>query len=478
MHKRLEFIVRYYKEDTVTAISTPIGEGGIGVVRISGSKALKIAEHMFRNKKNKKVAIKELESHHVYYGFIVSPDRKEILDETMMTLMKKPNSYTKEDVVEYSCHGGILSLKRILNAVLFYGARIAEPGEFTKRAFLNGRIDLSQAEAVIDIIQAKTEKSLKSSIIQLEGGLKKKINVLRGNVLRIISDIEAPMDFPEQGLRELKYEEIEKRTKNILIEIKKLLSTLNYGKILQEGIKTVIVGKTNVGKSSLFNALVKENRSIVTSLPGTTRDAVEEFINIDGIAFKIIDTAGLKNPENIVEKISIKKMRKILSQADLVLALFDINTPLSKVDVEVIREINKAIDKKQKVIIIENKIDLKENIEYRKAFDLLNIKKSIRISLKRGTGINELEKILYNTVIKRKIIPKNGILINNLRQEKVLKGAKKGLENVLEGIKKNITYDFFTIDLKYVLDCFGKIIGDTISDDIINDIFSRFCIGK
>ncbi|MEA2021057.1 MAG: tRNA uridine-5-carboxymethylaminomethyl(34) synthesis GTPase MnmE [Candidatus Caldatribacteriota bacterium] len=470
--------MRFYEDDTITAISTPIGEGGIGIVRISGVKALNIAEQMFRNRKYSKVEIKELKSHYVYYGFVADPINEEILDETMMTLMKKPNSYTKEDIVEYSCHGGILSLKRVLNAVILCGARIANPGEFTKRAFLNGRIDLSQAEAVIDLIQAKTGKSLKSSIIQLEGGLKKKINVLRKKVLRITSEIEAPMDFPDQDIKELKYEEIERRIKKILIGIEKLIDTLNYGRILKEGIKTVIVGKTNVGKSSLFNALIKEDRAIVASLPGTTRDIIEELISIKGIAFKIIDTAGLKNPENIVEKISITKMKKFLNQADLVLALFDVNTPLSEEDIEVINEINKAIDKKKKVIVIENKIDLKENIERRKAFDLLNIKKTIRISLKQRTGLKELKEKLSDSVLNGLVIPENGVLINNLRQVEALRGAKRGLENVIEGIKKKITHDFLTIDLKDVLDCLGEITGDTVTNEIVNDIFSRFCIGK
>jgi len=470
--------MRFYGDDTITAISTPIGEGGIGIVRISGVKALNIAEQMFRNRKGNKVAIKGLKSHYVYYGFVVGPINEEILDETMMTLMKKPNSYTKEDIVEYSCHGGILSLNKVLNAVILCGARIAKPGEFTERAFLNGRIDLSQAEAVIDLIQAKTEKSLKSSIIRLEGGLKKKINALKKKVLRITSEIEAPMDFPEQGIKELKYEEIEKRIKNILVGIEELINTLNYGKILKEGIKTVIVGKTNVGKSSLFNALIEEDRAIVASLPGTTRDVIEELINIKGIVFKIIDTAGLKNPENIVEKISIRKMKKFLNQADLVLALFDVNTPLSKEDTEVINEVNKAIVKKKKVIVIENKIDLKENIERHKVFTLLNIKKRIRISLKHGAGIKELKEKLYDSVLDGLVIPENGVLINNLRQVEALQSAKKGLENVIEGIKKKVAYDFLTIDLIDVLDCLGEITGDTVTNDIINDIFSRFCIGK
>lgn len=470
--------MEFYENDTITAISTPIGEGGIGIIRISGIDALVIAEQMFRNRNNKKVSIKKTKSHTLYYGYVVDPNNEDILDEIMMTLMKKPNSYTRENIVEYSCHGGILSLKKILNTVLSCGARIAEPGEFTKRAFLNGRIDLSQAEAVIDLIQAKNEKSLRSSIVRLEGGLKKKINDLRKDVLTIISEIEAPMDFPDQDIRELEYGEIEKRTVNILHEVNKLIDTLNYGKVLKEGVKTVIVGKTNVGKSSLFNALVKDDRSIVASLPGTTRDVVEEMININGITFKIIDTAGLKNPENVVEKISIKKMREILNQADLVLAIFDINTPLSKEDIEVIEEVNKAIDIRKKVIIIENKIDLKENIERHKVFERLSIKDRNRISLKHGTGIVELEEKLCKAVLDGMVVPENGLLINNLRQVEALRKARKGLMNVIDGINKSVTSDFLTIDFKDALEFLGEITGDSIEDDIINNIFSRFCIGK
>ena len=470
--------MEFYENDTITAISTPFGEGGIGIIRISGIDALGIAEQMFRNRNNKKVSIKKAKSHALYYGYVVDPKNEDILDEIMMTLMKKPNSYTRENIVEYSCHGGILSLKKILNTVLSCGARIAEPGEFTKRAFLNGRIDLSQAEAVIDLIQAKNEKSLRSSIVRLEGGLKKKINDLRKDVLTIISEIEAPMDFPDHDIRELEYGEIEKRTVNILHEVNKLIDTLNYGKVLKEGVKTVIVGKTNVGKSSLFNALVKDDRSIVASLPGTTRDVVEEMININGITFKIIDTAGLKNPENVVEKISIKKMREILNQADLVLAIFDINTPLSKEDIEVIEEVKKAIDIRKKVIIIENKIDLKENSERHKVFERLSIKDRNRISLKHGTGIVELEEKLCKVVLDGMVVPENGLLINNLRQVEALRKAKNGLKNVIDGINKNVTSDFLTIDFKDALEFLGEITGDSIEDDIINNIFSRFCIGK
>lgn len=470
--------MKFWEVDTIAAISTPIGESGIGIVRISGPKALEIAQEVFRDKNLNKTKIKDIFSHTVHYGFVIDPENGEKIDEVILVLMKKPQTYTREDTVEFNCHGGILSLRKVLETVINCGARIAEPGEFTKRAFLNGRIDLSQAEAVIDLIQAKTERSLSSSLAQLEGNLKDKIINLRDKVMRITAEIEAPMDFPDQDIEELDSIEIQKRIKNILEEVFSLLKTLDYGKILKEGINTVIVGKANVGKSSLFNALLRENRAIVTHLPGTTRDTIEELINLKGIAFKIIDTAGFKPPENVIEKISLERMRKFLDKADLILAMFDANTLLSEEDIKVIKEINRAKERNKKVITIENKIDLKEKIERQKLFELLNIKEDIRISLKDRIGIEKLEEELTKTAFNGIVIPQNGVIINNVRQAKALKRAKLGLKNVLEGTKKKIPHDLLTVDLKEVLDSLGEITGESISDEITNNIFSRFCIGK
>lgn len=466
------------ENDTITAISTPIGESGIGIVRISGPKAIEIARNIFRDKKLNKKKIADFPNYSAHYGFIVNPYNEERIDETILILMKKPKSYTREDSIEFNCHGGILSLKKVLETVINCGARMAEPGEFTKRAFLNGRIDLSQAEAVIDFIRAKTERSLKSSLAQLNGSLKKKINNLRKKIVEITSETEAPIDFPNQGIEELNSMEAKKRIENVLKEINSLIKTLDYGKILKAGINTIIVGKTNVGKSSLFNTLLRENRAIVTSMPGTTRDTIEELININGIAFKVIDTAGLKNPENIVERISIEKMREFLEKADLILVMFDISTPLSREDLEVIQEINKAKEKKKKIIIIENKIDLVRKIETQRLYKSLNIQESIKISLKDKIGIDKLEEELIRVVFNGLIIPENGVIINNVRQVSALKRAKRGLEYLIEGINNKIPSDFLTIDLKEVLDSLGEITGDSVNDEIINNIFSRFCIGK
>lgn len=471
--------MKFWENDTIAAISTPIGESGIGIVRLSGPKTIEIAKKVFRDKELKRRNIEDFLSYTAHYGLLVDPNNEEIIDETILILMKKPKSYTREDTIEFNCHGGILPLRKVLEAVVSCGARIAEPGEFTKRAFLNGRIDLSQAEAVIDLIQAKTERSLKSSLAQLEGSLKKKITDLREKIVKIAAEIEAPMDFPDQDIKELDSMEMQERIEDVLKEVAALLDTLDYGKILKGGANTVIVGKTNVGKSSLFNTLLRENRAIVTPLPGTTRDTIEELLNIKGIAFRIIDTAGLKNPENIIEKISIKRTRKFLEKkADLILAMFDVNTLLSEEDLEVIQEINKARERKKKAIVIENKIDLKEKIERKKLFKLLNIKEDVRISLKDKIGIDQVEEELVKAVFNGLVIPENGVIINNIRQADALKRAKSGLEYALEGIKKKMPHDFLTIDLKEALDSLGEITGDSVSDEIINNIFSRFCIGK
>jgi len=470
--------MKFWENDTIAAISTPIGESGIGIVRISGPKALEIAQEVFRDKNLNKTKIKNFFSHTVHYGFVIDLENGEKIDEVILVLMKKPQTYTREDIVEFNCHGGILSIRKVLETVINCGARMAEPGEFTKRAFLNGRIDLSQAEAVIDLIQAKTERSLSYSLAQLGGSLKKKITDLRDRLIRISAEIEAPMDFPDQDIKEICPKKAEENISYILKEVNSLIETLNYGKILKEGINALIVGKANVGKSSLFNTLLRENRAIVTHLPGTTRDTIEELVNIKGIAFKIIDTAGLKNPENVIEKISIKKMMKHLKEARLILAMFDASVPLSSEDKEVIREINKGKNENKKVIVIENKIDLSEKIDKEKLFSLLDVKESIKMSLKEKIGIEELEEKLARTAIEGLVIPENGVVINNIRQANQLNRAKQGLEQVLLGLKEKITYDFLTIDLKDALDSLGEITGDSISDEIVNDIFSRFCIGK
>jgi len=470
--------MKFWENDTIAAISTPIGESGIGIVRISGPKALEIAQEVFRDKDLNKTKIKNFFSHTVHYGFVIDLENREKIDEVILVLMKKPQTYTREDIVEFNCHGGILSIRKVLETVINCGARMAEPGEFTKRAFLNGRIDLSQAEAVIDLIQAKTERSLSYSLAQLGGSLKKKITDLRDRLIRISAEIEAPMDFPDQDIKEICPKKAEENISYILKEVNSLIETLNYGKILKEGINALIVGKANVGKSSLFNTLLRENRAIVTHLPGTTRDTIEELVNIKGIAFKIIDTAGLKNPENVIEKISIKKMMKHLKEARLILAMFDAGVPLSSEDKEVIREINKGKNENKKVIVIENKIDLSEKIDKEKLFSLLDVKESIKMSLKEKIGIEELEEKLARTAIEGLVIPENGVVINNIRQANQLNRAKQGLEQALLGLKEKITYDFLTIDLKDALDSLGEITGDSISDEIVNDIFSRFCIGK
>lgn len=470
--------MKFWENDTIAAISTPIGESGIGIIRVSGPKTLEITQKVFRDKNLNRTKIKNFLSHTVHYGFVIDPESGKKIDEVILILMKKPQTYTREDIVEFNCHGGILSLRKVLSTMINCGARMAEAGEFTKRAFLNGRIDLSQAEAVIDLIQAKTERSLSSSLAQLRGNLKEKIADLRQGLIRVSAEVEAPMDFPDQDIKEISPEKVEENINYILKEINFLIETMDYGKILKEGINTLIVGKTNVGKSSLFNTLLRENRAIVTHLPGTTRDSIEELINIKGITFKIIDTAGLKNPENIIEKISIKKMMKHLKEAKLILVMFDASVPLSLEDKEVIKEINSEKNENKKVIVIENKIDLSEKIDTKNLLSLLDVKDSIKMSLKEKVGIEELEEKLASAAIEGLVIPENGVVINNVRQLDQLNRAKQALEHALFGLKGKITYDFLTIDLKDALDFLGGITGDSVNDEIVNDIFSRFCIGK
>ncbi|GAB4115487.1 MAG: tRNA uridine-5-carboxymethylaminomethyl(34) synthesis GTPase MnmE [Candidatus Caldatribacteriota bacterium] len=470
--------MRLLEKDTIVAISTPPGESGIGIIRMSGNKAMEIAQKVFRDKNLKGKKIVDYNTHTAHYGFIVDPENKKIIDEIVFILMKKPYSYTREDMIEFNCHGGILILKKVIELLLKCGARLANPGEFTKRAFLNGRIDLSQAEAVIDLIQAKTERSLQSSLAQLEGRLKEKITKLREALIEILAEIEANLDFPDQDIRELNVDKLSRRIKNILEEVNNLLKTFTYGKIIREGINVVIIGKTNVGKSSLFNTLLKENRAIVTPLPGTTRDALEELINLQGIAFRIIDTAGIKNPENQIEEISLSKMKSLLERADLILAMFDISAQFSQEDEEIIQEVNKAIEKNKKVLIIENKIDLERKMEKERLFSGLKIKESIRTSMKEGLGIDKLEKEMVKTIFQGIITPPNGLTINNIRQREALQKAKKALKFSLRGIRKNIPYDLLYIDLREALDFLGEITGEQINEEIIENIFSRFCIGK
>lgn len=455
-------------EDTIAAISTASGQGGIGIVRISGVEALSIAEKIFvpQNKKN----ISQLKSYTIHYGKIV--DKGNIIDEVILSLMRKPKSYTREDVVEISCHGGMLSMGRILDLILDQGARLAAPGEFTKRAFLNGRIDLAQAEAVIDIIAAKTDSALKVSLSQLSGGLSKAINKIRKNLLDVLVGLEATIDFPQEFIQEQSSIGISKGLTAISSQLSLLLEGATCGRILREGIHVVICGKPNVGKSSLLNALLKKERSIVTSVAGTTRDTIEEMLDIKGIPVRIVDTAGILIPRNLIEKKAVLRSREQIKKADLVIMLFDASKKLDQEDRKIIKEIKNP----QQAIAVINKIDLKlfiEKEQINKVFPLV-----IALCAKNAKNINLLEEALYSFVYKGKLHNPESVLVSNLRHERALKEAQKLINQARISLADKLSIEFVAQNLKDACVYLDKILGKSFSEDLLDKIFADFCIGK
>ena len=455
-------------EETIAAIATPPGEGGIGIIRISGTEALNIIDKIFQPKNPARWAAKK--SHQIYLGTIVrSKPQKAVLDEVLVTFMRSPHSFTGEDVIEINCHGGYLPLKLILELVLEQGARLAHPGEFSKRAFLNGRLDLSQAEAIIDVIRAKTEKGLDVALNHLEGKLKEVINSLSNDIIRILAYLEASIDFPDDEIEAMEQQEILDIINNSLQSINKMLEGFKAGKIYREGLKTVIVGKPNVGKSSLLNALLRENRAIVTDIPGTTRDVIEEYINIGGIAIKIIDTAGIRSTEDVVEKIGVEKTVELIKQGDLVLIVVDAEEGLTEEDYKIIDLVKKA---GKKYLLLINKIDLVENID-------LGIENNfLKISAKYEKGLEQLEQAIKQMVGTGQVKVGTDQMITRERHFEALGRAKKHLEETKTALKNNLAPDFLTIDLRAALRALGEISGETASEDIIDRIFKDFCIGK
>lgn len=456
-------------EDTIAAISTStVSSGGISVVRISGENALSVGEKVFRSKKNKSVY--EMKSHTVHYGNIYN--KEELIDEVLMIVMKAPNTYTREDVVEINCHGGILVTKKVLEAVLAAGARLAEPGEFTKRAFLNGRIDLSQAEAVIDVIQSKNEYALKSSVRQLNGKLSEKIRVLRENILNNIAYIEAALDDPEHISLDNYVNKLENDVDKCVDNVDNLLKTCDNGRIAKEGIRTVILGKTNAGKSSLLNALAREERAIVTDIEGTTRDVLEEQITLGGIQLNLIDTAGIRDTVDYVESIGVEKAKKLAADADLIIFVADSTRMLDENDLEIISLINN-----KKVITLLNKSDLTP------VLDSDEIKKHLEcsvipVSAKNETGIDLLEDEIKKMFFSGTIELNEEIYIANERQKQLLIETKEAFNLVKEGIESGMSEDFLTIDLMTAYEKLGYIIGEEVEDDLADKIFKSFCMGK
>lgn len=459
------------EDDTIAAISTPLGEGGIGIVRVSGKDALQIADKIFVGSRKK--SLEELPSHSLNYGRIIDPDSGQVIDEVLLSVMRAPRTYTREDIVEINCHGGIVPTKRVLELVLEKGARLAEPGEFTKRAFLNGRIDLSQAEAVMDLIRAQTDMGLAVAVNQLEGGLSKRVNSIRDILLEVLAHIEASIDFPEEDIEEMSIEEIKTRIVNAVKEIDKLLDTANTGKIIKEGLKTVIIGKPNVGKSSLLNALLQEKRAIVADIPGTTRDIIEEVINIKGIPLKIVDTAGIRETEDIVEKIGVERSREFFAKADLVLLVLDAADELTKEDIMIMELIGE-----KKTIILINKTDLPQKLDEERVMNMVGDKPVLKISVKENLGIEDLKDTITQIFFKGKLKSRDNTMITNIRHRDALKKAKENLVDAIKTIDAGMPLDCISIDIKEAWNRIGEITGETVKEDILNEIFRRFCIGK
>lgn len=457
-------------EDTIAAISTPIGIGGIGIIRVSGKDALNIVDKIFRaaNKKS----IKTLDSHTITYGHIVNQSGK-VLDEVLIMLMKGPKTFTREDVIEINCHGGPIPLNAVLMEVINAGARLAESGEFTKRAFLNGRIDLSQVEAIMDIIEAKTELSLSQAVGQLEGNLSKKIKKYQDILMQIIARIEVSIDYPEYDQDEPITNDFKQEIIKLLDELNQLLNTADTGKLIREGVKTAIVGRPNVGKSSLLNALVEENKAIVTDIPGTTRDVVEAYLNIYGIPFQLLDTAGIRKTKDLVEQIGVKRSINSLEEADLVLMLIDEHEGLQEEDKEILEQIGN-----KQVIFVFNKSDLVSNITQEIKNKYFHSGISVRISAKEQNGLNELKLAMRNIVMKENITISNEATISNQRQKQALMNAIKSLDKVIEAIEMGLSEDCLAIDLHDAYGHLGMIVGESLKEEIIDQLFSRFCLGK
>jgi len=470
-------------DDTIVAISTPAGEGGIGIVRISGKRALSVADEIFVSKDGLKPS--KFKTYTVHYGHIIDkssaishqPSEKdtiyETIDEVILTVMRAPKSYTKENIVEINCHGGIVPLKRVLELIIRLGGRLAEPGEFTRRAFLNGRIDLAQAEAVLDVIHAKTEAGLKAALRQLEGGLSAEIREIKNDIMDFYAHIEASIDFPEEDIEGFDAIRLSERMDAASKGLKKLLETAQHGKILREGISAVICGKPNVGKSTLMNALLKEDRVIVTPVPGTTRDVIEEVISIDGIPLRIADTAGIIEPSTLIDKEGVNKSRKCLADADLALLLMDNSKEMSEEDKVIIEMV-----KGKKAIVVINKIDLPKRLDTGELKEHLDGSGMVEISAARRTNLELLEKAITGMVWSGGVRSDHRSLLANVRHADAIRRACKGMDEARGSLKKRLSPEFIAVGVKSALDSLGEITGEVVVDDLLDRIFGEFCIGK
>jgi tRNA modification GTPase len=461
-------------DDTIAAISTPLGRNGIGIVRLSGREALKISDRIFISHKKKK--IKHISSHKILYGHIVNPKNKEVVDEVLVSVMKAPHTYTRQDIVEINCHGGPAPLRRVLELALESGARLAEPGEFTKRAFLSGRIDLVQAEAVLDVINALTEQSRMIAVEQLRGGLSRQIEAVREKLVELTALVEAHIDFPEEDIAPLSLKDLKKRAVHIRQSLKRMIDGARYGRILREGLKTAIIGRPNVGKSSLLNALLEHDRAIVTEIPGTTRDVIEEYLNINGVPVRIMDTAGIREVTDIAEREGVKRSIAAMQDADMVLLLLDGSEVLHETDMELIEK-----SKSKNTILVINKTDLPQKVGagLKPALAKSSIGDSpiVRISAKQGTGLDELRNRITESIIASHA-EAGAHIVTNIRHARALEKALSSMDSFIRELAKRIFPEFLSIELREALDAIGEIIGATTPDDILNRIFSNFCIGK
>ncbi|KUP40414.1 tRNA uridine-5-carboxymethylaminomethyl(34) synthesis GTPase MnmE [Bacillus velezensis] len=458
--------------DTIAAISTPMGEGAIAIVRLSGPEAVKIADKMYKGPKGK--TLSSVESHTIHYGHIADSTTGRIIEEVMVSVLRAPRTFTREDVIEINCHGGIVTVNQVLQLALREGARLAEPGEFTKRAFLNGRIDLSQAEAVMDLIRAKTDRAMNVAMNQMEGRLSALVRRLRDELLETLAHVEVNIDYPE-------YDDVEEMTHQLLVEkasgvkkeIEALLRTSEQGKILREGLSTVIIGRPNVGKSSLLNSLVHETKAIVTDIPGTTRDVIEEYVNVRGVPLRLVDTAGIRETEDIVERIGVERSRQVLKEADLILLVLNHSEELSEEDVKLFEAVE-GMD----VIVIMNKTDLEAKIDAERVKELAKGRPVVTTSLLKEEGIQDLEEAIQSLFYTGAIESGDLTYVSNTRHISILHQAKQAIDDALNGIEQDVPIDMVQIDLTRCWELLGEIIGDAVHESLIDQLFSQFCLGK
>lgn len=458
--------------DTIAAISTPMGEGAIAIVRLSGDQAVEIANRIFRSPSGKQLINEP--THTIHYGHLIEPHSEHVVEEVMVSLMKAPKTFTREDVVEINCHGGLVAVNRVLELTLREGARLAEPGEFTKRAFLNGRIDLSQSEAVMDLIRAKTDRAMNVALNQMEGKLSKLIGSLRNALVETLAEVEVKIDYPE-------YDDVEEKTIPHMIEkcewvrdeIDMLLDTSAQGKILREGLATVIVGRPNVGKSSLLNSFVQESRAIVTDIAGTTRDIIEEYVNVRGVPLRLVDTAGIRETEDLVERIGVERSRKVLKEADLILLVLNGAEELSEED----EHLFEAVAGMETIVII-NKIDLPQKIDMQRVQELAGDHVVVSTSLVEEQGVNELEQAIANLFFEGAIESEDMTYVSNARHIALLHKARTTIQEALNAAEFGVPIDMIQIDLTNTWEILGEIVGDTVQENLINELFSRFCLGK